>query len=295
MLASLTLNDATGAAVTLHETAKRYITTVSGLVGVSPTRDLVRPRPQAHGGIDDTRYTDLSTIVVEGECFSTAGGSLDAQIQDALAEFRLIVKPMLETLDQGAALLKWQEAATGLPLQKLVKLASDVDPILSESAPVVRWQAQFRAEDPRAYSQTLTTQTGVGLSVAGGGLIFNAVFNWIFSSSGGGTVSFTNAGNRPTPPVFRIYGFAVNPTIVLLTTPQKRIVLNGTVNAGDYLELDVGKRTIKLNGTTSRLNFLDAANTQWFELPAGTSNLQLIAGSFDGSARLDILARSAYA
>jgi hypothetical protein len=289
MLLTLTLDDATGAAVTLHETAKRYITTASGLVGVSPVRDLVRPRPQAHGGIDDTLYTDLSTIVVEGECFSTAG------IEDAFAEFRAIVKPMLQTLDSGAALLKWREGTTGNQLQKLVKLASDVDPILSESAPVVRWQAQFRAADPRAYDQSLTTQTGVALSVLGGGLVFNAPFNWRFATSGGGTVSFTNAGNRPTPPVFRIYGLAVNPQIVLLTTPQKRIVLNGTVNTGDYLELDVQARTIKLNGATSRLNFLDAANTQWFELPSGASNLQLIAGSFDGSARLDILARSAYA
>lgn len=289
MLQTLTLDDATGAAVTLHETAKRYITRASGLVGISPTRDLVRPRPQAHGSINDTRYTDGSTIVLEGECFSTAG------IEDAFAEFRAVVKPMLQTLDTAPALLKWREGTTGNQLQKLVKLASDVDPILSESAPVIAWQAQFHAQDPRAYDQTLVTQTGIALSALGGGLTFNASFNWLFVSSGGGTVSFTNNGNRPTSPVFRIYGNVVDPQIVLLTTPQKRIVLKGTVNTGDYLELDAAARTIKLNGTISRLNFLDAANTQWFDLPAGTSNLQLVAASFDGSARLDILARSAYA
>jgi hypothetical protein len=42
------------------------------------------------------------------------------------------------------------------------------------------------------------------------------------------------------------------------------------------------------------LNFLDAANTTWFELPKGTSTVQLLAGSFDTSARVSVLYRAAY-
>jgi hypothetical protein len=40
------------------------------------------------------------------------------------------------------------------------------------------------------------------------------------------------------------------------------------------------------------LNFLDAANTTWFELPKGTSTVQMLAGSFDTSARVSVLYRA---
>lgn len=298
MLTSLTLDDSSGAAVTLHETDKRAATKALGFYGVSAPRDSKRVRPQAHGSINETRWGDGRTMSIEMEIISNVG------VADAYNEFRAVVAPMQQTLDVGPALMKWQEPS-GLALQRLVKLDSEVDPPLQEAAAILNFPVQFHAEDPRAYSQTKTTATGSALSTLGGGMTMPVVFPFTFTSSGGGAVSFTNAGNRPTPPVYRIYGQCVNPQVVLLTTPQTRIVINGTVAAGDYLELNVQQRTIMLNGTTSRLNFYDAANSQWAELPGGdvvsgvivpkTSNLQLVAASFDASARLDVLARSAYA
>jgi hypothetical protein len=115
---------------------------------------------------------------------------------------------------------------------------------------------------------------------------------------GGGTASYTNSGNRGTPPIWRIYGYCVNPQIVYLGDAlSRRIVLNGTVPAGSYLELDMFNRTMRLNGlaTQNRANFFDASNSTWWELPTGTTNYQLVAADFDGVARLDCLARAAYA
>jgi len=292
MLSSVTLDDNTASAVTLHQDAtggKRWLISASGLRGVQGLRDSKRVRPQAHGGINETRYEDGRNITLVGEIMSTVS------IEDALAEWALVAAPMIQTLDSGAALLKWTEGATGNQLQRLVKLDGDLDPPFQEGQAVLSYQAQFFAEDPRAYSQTLTTSTGTALAAGGGGLVFAAPFPWLFSSSGGGTVSFTNAGNRSTSPLFRIYGLAVNPSIVLLGGSGSRLVFNGTINAGDYLEIDVAKRTVKLNGTTNRLNFYDAANSTWFDLTPGTTNFQLIAASFDGSARLDVIGRSAWA
>jgi Siphovirus-type tail component, C-terminal domain len=201
------------------------------------------------------------------------------------------------------------ESRSGHALQRLVKLDGDLDPPMQGGAADLTYQAQFFAEDPRAYSQTLQTVSSTALSVLGGGLIFDgpveffpgygtatrgALFPWTFTSSGGGTVSFTNAGNRPTPPVFQAYGMCVNPQIVLSGTGL-RLMFNGTIAAGDYLEIDIAKRTVMLNGATNRLNFYDGANSTWFELPAGTSNLQLVAASFDSNAMLKVIGRSAYA
>jgi hypothetical protein len=291
VLATLTLDDNTASAVALLSTAspyKRNIMTASGLYGLGTLRDSKRVRPQAHGGISETRYQDGQTISLDGEISSAVS------MADAYNEWRTVMSPMLQTLDSGAALLKWSEVG-GLALQRLVKLDSFSDPVLQEAAAVLHYQVQFFAEDPRAYSQTLTTVTGTALSAAAGGMVMPFTFPFKFSVSGGGTASFTNTGNRPTPPIFRAYGRAVNANIVNLST-GKRIALIGTVNSGDYLELDASKRTIKLNGLTLQMNFFDAANSSWEEVPPGaTYNYQLVASDFDGSARLDVLGRAAYA
>lgn len=291
MLSSVTLDDNTGTAVTLHQDApngKRWLTQATGLRGVQSLRDSKRVRPQAHGGINETKYEDGRTITLAGEIMS------QVSIEDALNEFALVAAPMIQTVDSGPALLKWQEGATGNALQRLVKLDGDLDPPFQDGAAVLTYQAIFFAEDPRSYSQTLQSVSSSALSASGGGMVFPRIYPYTFSSSGGGLVSFTNAGNRPTPPVFRIFGMCVNPKIVLVGSGFALSFL-GTIADGDYLEIDVAKRTVKLNGTTDRYNFLDSANSSWFELPKGVSNLQLIAGTFDGSALLTVIGRSAYA
>lgn len=295
MLSVVTLDDNTGTAVTIHAdtpTSKRCLTSAEGLRGVQSLRDSKRVRPQAHGGINETRWEDGRTVTLIGEIASQIG------IEDAFNEFALVSAPMLQTLDNAPSLLKWTEGTTGNQLQRFVKLDGDLDPVLSDAASIISYQAQFFSEDPRAYSQTLQTVISAALSTSGGGHTFPAPYNRSYGSSGGGTVSFTNAGNRSTPPKFQVYGYAVNPVIVVVGTGLKLSFI-GTINAGDYLEVDAAKRTVMLNGLTNRYNFYDPANSTWFDLPGGaagaTTNLQLIAGTFDGNALLKVIGRSAYA
>jgi hypothetical protein len=291
MLSVVTLDDNTGTPVTLHldaPTGKRWLTEAHGLRGVQGLRINHRVKSQAHGGINETRYEDGRQIVLVGEIMS------NVSIEDAFAEFALVAAAMVQTLDSAPALLKWTEGATGNALQRLVKLDGDLDPPFTEGQAIISYQAQFFAEDPRAYSQTLQTITSTALSAGAGGHTFPTVYPRTYASSGGGTLGFTNSGNRPTPVICRIYGMAVNPSIVLVGTGYK-LTFNGTIAAGDYLEVDSAKRTVKLNGATNRLNFYDGANSSWFDLGAGTSNLQLIAASFDTNAQLTVLGRSAYA
>src|SRR5690606_15345811 len=112
--------------------------------------------------------------------------------------------------------------------------AAEVDPPVEPAPNHLVFQAQFYAEDPRAYSQTLTTEQGEELSAASGGLTIPVEFPFMFAQSGGGTVSVTNSGNRPTPPVFRVYGSCTRPQIVLLGA-DKRIALtaDAEIGAGD--------------------------------------------------------------
>ena len=286
MLDSVTINDANGNAVALHETSTRSLVRADGLVGIPGVRDSVRPWPNAHGSIDETRWMTDRLISLEGEVWG-------ATYEEVFDEFGLLNKAFLDTLTNDGTLLKWTRGGAGTALQAEVKLAGPVQTSLAEGARLLRYQAQLRARDPRAYSQTQTTATGTVLSAAGGGLIFADPFPWVFGGSGGGLASISNTGDIPTPPVLRVYG-AISAPIIRNVTTGESIVLTGSVSAGDYLEIDVEARTVKLNGGTSRLNLLDYQATTWFELPVGASTLRLLGSSFDASARLDVLYRPAF-
>jgi hypothetical protein len=289
MLSALTLADAAGNDIPLMDDTKRAVVEAHGLLGIGPLRDSRRVRPSTHGAIDETRWEDGRILAFVLEVSSNLG------VEDAFSELRAVTSPMLETLDVAPAVLKWTEGESGLALQRTVKLASDIDPPLQGAAAMLTFQVQFFAEDPRAYSQELTTAVGDVLSLSSGGKVYPRVYPRTYSPSSGGVVVIANAGNRPTPPILRIYGRCVNPQILRLDSDD-RIVLNGTVPAGSYLDLDADSRTILLDGTTNRANFYDPGNSSWFDLPKNsTSNLRLIAGEFDGSAHLEVLARSAYA
>lgn len=290
MLLSVTLDDATGAPVVLHETTKRALTHVSGLVGIASPREAKRVRPTAHGAINEAHYEDGRAIALEGEIISQVSQS------DAYAEFRIVTVPMLQTLDVGAALLKWTEGNDGLSLQRYVKLDSAVDPPLEEGAAILRYQAQFFAGDPRAYSQTLRTVSSTALAATLGGLVFPMTLPLTFSDANAGSVVVTNGGNRPTPPVFRYYGYAATPQILLET--GQRHVFTGSIAAGDYLEVGTdlnGNRYVKMNGVTSRLDMRTPSTSTWFDIPVGVSTVQALASASDANARLDVLTRDAYA
>lgn len=159
MLTSLSLDNAKGEAVVLHEvsgTAKRALISVKGLVGIGALRQSKRVRPSAHGGINETRFEDGGTITLEGEI-------VGATYAEAEEQFSAVSQVMLETLDSGPALMKY-ETSGGRTLQMRVKLDSDIEPVLSGVAPRYVYQCSFFAEDPRSYTQAATTLTGAGIT-----------------------------------------------------------------------------------------------------------------------------------
>lgn len=268
VITALTLDDRSGSPVTLHRTTTRRLTSASGLLGAGPLRNVTRSRPQAHGAIDDTRYQDGQPISLEGIVVGTS----DAAV---ISDFHTISGAAFATLDVGGSLLKWTEAS-GLALQRVVKLAGPLDPPIAPSPRRLAYQVQFLAADPRAYSQTLGS---VG-------------------ASGTANVSVTNNGNRPTPPTFRIWGSAVHPRIFNVTDSTYYSLL-GTIPASNYVELDTYNRTVKYNGTTGTASMLIAGSTTWEDVNPGTTTFHLVAGGTAGGtitagARLDVFYRDAW-
>lgn len=286
MISSITLSTATGN-VTLHSTASgsnAVVTRAEGLQGVAPVRNLITQRSQASGGFVRSRFTDSRTITLEGEV-------LGSSIEGAFDNFDTIASAIYDSISTERT-LKWTRDASGQQLQAGVRL-QDFQPLtLTDGAAWVKYQVSFVAPDPRVYDQTLTTGTGAALSAGAGGKTYAYTYTRGYSPSSGGNVSYTNTGSVPTPPIIRIYGYCTSPQIVL--TDEIRLIFTGEIADGDYLEIDAAARTVKLNGTTSRLNLLDTVNSTFFALPTGTGTVQMVASNFNGNARADLIYRSAW-
>lgn len=286
MISSITLSTET-TPVTLHSTAtgsKAVVTRVEGLQGVPPVRNLITPRSQASGAFIRSRFTDERTITLEGEI-------VDTTIEAAFDRFDTIAAAMYNSIGTERT-LKWTRDAAGQQLQAGVRL-SDFQPLtLTDGAPWIKYQATFKCSDPRLYDQSLTTGTGAALAAPAGGKTYTYSYTRGYNPSSGGTVSYTNSGSIPTPPIIRIYGYCTSPQVIL--DADQRIVLTGGVSDGDYLEIDCSARTVKLNGSTSRLNLLDVTGSTFFSLPVGTGSVQMVASNFNANARADLIYRSAF-
>jgi hypothetical protein len=144
------------------------------------------------------------------------------------------------------------------------------------------------AEDPRLYDNSLHTET-IGL----GATVFTGFgFPLGFSFGFGGVSTTTDQavidvdGNRPTPPVFTIFGPVTDPRILNDVTGQEMKFSGIVLGVTDTLVVDVKSRTVKLNGTTNRRNTLTAPT--WFDLQPGQNVIRFRAGSSDPTADLQI-------
>lgn len=148
---------------------------------------------------------------------------------------------------------------------------------------------QFTAPDPLVYDSVLSTAGPVGLPSPTAGLTFNVTFPASFGASTGGSLSVTNTGLYPTAPVFTITGPMTNPR---LTMPNGQFFgLNLALGAGDVVVIDMGARTVILNGSASRANTV-VTGSSWLAFLPGTQSVQVassdsaaVAGTFAASWR----------
>jgi phage-related protein len=156
------------------------------------------------------------------------------------------------------------------------------------------WAMQFIAGDPRIYDDDVQ-QVFSGASYS-----YGMHFSHEFGSTGvdflggvDGSVSVTNEGIFPTPPIIDIYGPCSNPQVINITQ-SKMIRLNTTLAEGDVVTFDFDAKTIFLNGDSSVYSSLDDAS-EWWELPPGETTVQFrIDDVGPGTAQMRLAFRSAW-
>ena len=270
MISGITFTPSGGSPVTLHAlTGKRVVVRAEGLQGATPVREVKTLKGQQSGAYIRSKYFDARTVTIEGEIIGTS-------IEDSFDEFDTVAKALMASVSTPGT-LKWTRDTAGQALQLDCQLASLSPLVLTDGANLVSYQVSLVAGDPRVYDQSETTGTGGVVTDPGAG----------------NTVAFNNIGSIKTPPKIRVYGGITNPVVRLATGAG--FTFSGVVAGGDYWEIDVQNRTVRLNGATSVLANLTAATTDWFELPTGSGNVTLTGSAISGSPRVDLIYRSAWA
>lgn len=260
---------------------------IEGL-GVPPVREVDLERPEGHGEFPGAQYLAARTIRMG---VNIAGDTSAETLANAEA-LGAAWKPVDESLDGGLTLpliLRLPNRAAMRLLGKPTRYALDLTELKSGHATA---DLEFKAVDPRLYSNTLS-QAVTGPGSTSGGLGFPHGFAHGFGAASSGIVTATNGGNFPTFPTARLAGGTgglINPTIYNTTTGEE-LALTITVGAGQYLDIDFDAQEVLLNGTASRANTVERPASQFFALVPGANAIRFVAS---GAGTLTLYWRDAY-
>lgn len=158
-----------------------------------------------------------------------------------------------------------------------------------------KFQIPLTAADPRIYSTLLTTGTVSAAAATEAGRSYNKKFNYIYGATAANGVLFvTNNGWGESPPIIRVYGPGINPSLINNTTGQSINLTYTLTSAEEYLELDFFNRTIKLQGTSNRYSAMQFATSEWWYLQPDQNEIRLAYSSFSAGAKMEIFYRDAW-
>jgi hypothetical protein len=248
------------------------ITQVQGL-DTPDLRTTERDHEGTDGGFLDAEFEKMRTITLTGQVISNDPTT---------------VQPFLDTLKS-----QWSVRNSAVPFYfgtpgvadrvvfaKPLGVRYDIDALWRTGACDIQFMCQ--AEDPRIYDNNLQTfSLSQGLAITNG-FGFNLSFNFGFGAPvDPNQTNVFNSGNRPAPAVITLPGPFSNPVIYNDTTGNA-LSFQIDVASTDYLTIDLGYRTVKLNGSVSRRAAL--LEPDWFLLQPGSNFMRYRATTSGGPA-----------
>jgi hypothetical protein len=231
-------------------------------VGYPDIREVVIPVSGAHGMFDTTQW--FGERAITAVMTLPAGVAADAAF-DTLAGL----------MNPGLRLYAYIQRPGWSTERRAVVRSSAFT-----CAPGVVRQAQCVWKMPAAVFEdsVLSSATLTPSGSAEGGFSFPLSFPLSFNFGlvpGAGFVSV--AGNIPAVPIISIYGPCTDPLVRLVATGQQVAFKGLTVADGDFLQIDLGNRTVHMNGdpAQSRYSTLDFTSSSWWTLPVG-ANQQVV-------------------
>jgi len=149
---------------------------------------------------------------------------------------------------------------------------------------------EFYCADPYLYGLTEQSASTTAYSPAAG-RTYPLVHPRSYGSAGAsGRLTATNAGASPAYPVLRLDGPVANPSIEQTNTGSI-LVIDATLQAGEYLTIDTRSRAVLLMGSTPRRDWVRAGSV-WPLLLPGPNEIayrgDALAGSTDQPSLLTV-------
>lgn len=257
----------------------------NGIVGLDGTDvresadDLVEQDGGVHGPFYEGRRPVLPHVVINPDLH---GAAREAAIRKLKRAGRAL---------RDDAVLRWTPSDVGLELE--LALRRQGKPTESGRHPRTV-QLPMVSADPakRASAESqLTITPGVAAGIIGYTSPYSSPYGTELGVTGADSVE--NLGDVEAIPRFRIDGPITNPELLNNTT-GKSIKLVYTLAAGEFLEVDAGRKTVLLGGSASRFSAVVFPDTKWWRLVPGLNDVRLLAAAFSAGAALTVYWRHAF-
>lgn len=249
-------------------------------------RDVVEPRPSAHGTIDSTSLFGARVITVQfwlDSCPAVSRRALQRFLDPGRRSYMYFREsaddPELRVLVRGSA---WSEQ---VPASVLVS---------GQRSVVAQWVAPDGILEAAEATETTVPATATAGTA---GFTVPITTPLVFPDSVPiGSATIVNGGTVDSYPVIRVYGPCADPVVENQTVGRELAFDGLTVNAGEYVELDTRARTVLYlsDPGDSRYADLDFATSSWWSLAPGENAVRLAPASFSEPSQMVVTHRDAY-
>lgn len=252
----------------------------SGLEG-SEIRDSFSENVEADGATPGDSYRGRRPVILQG--------TIRASSPEERNEKATLLTAACNSL-RGDGILIWTPAGgpeqfVKVRLQQNIKITKNY---------VKDFMLPLIANDPLIYGTTLTTATVSATAESVGGMALPLKFPLTFGSTiYAGQILAYNNGTGESPPVAKIYGPGVNPSLTNSTTGET-VYFTYTLPAEQYLEVDFASRRILLNGEILRFSALNFVASDWWRLQPGQNDVRLNFASYEAGAKAEFSWRDAW-
>jgi phage-related protein len=155
-------------------------------------------------------------------------------------------------------------------------------------------QVGFKAPDGRFESTVLRSYALFPTTGPQGGISYPITYPISYGTGNvTGATLVSNGGTVDAYPYIDIYGFCTNPVVRNLTTGQEIGFAGLTIQAGDFLRVDLKEQRVLLTNDPgqSRYSLLDFTTLSWWGLPPGDSQVAFVPTNAGSTCRADLYLR----
>jgi len=258
-------------------TSLRVVEDLPGWDDAPDARNGLQPKAQQDGAWDGTGSSDARTVGV-------AGLVREATTQAAYA----VLQALAALRPQSVHELVVVNDAIG-SLSAMTRVTVGMKPVWIDDCSF-EYTLTVTAPDPLKYGPPTFATATLSTSTPGAGRIWPRVWptNWgIPAGVTPGAVAVANAGTAAYWPRLRIDGPSPNPTVSMVETGAW-VRINGTIPAGQYVDLLMADRKVLLHGDISIRHWPVTFSGDWLAVPVGGGSVAWTDDGGDPAAKLSV-------